>query len=172
MVVFEWFINKIKSWFKPYKADETYVLPDHTSRSHEIAPWMAIARNELGQVEIAGPENNERIVEYGKYVDMEVVSDSLSWCATFVNYVLEKSGYKGTRSPVARSFSNWGRKIEGPVYGCIVVLSRGSVSWQGHVGFFVGFKGQDLLILGGNQDDSVSIKKYKRNKVLAYRMPE
>lgn len=171
MVVFEWFFNWLRNIFKSENSD-TIVLPDHTTRAHEIAPWMAIARNELGQLEEIDGKDNPRVIEYGKSVELEIDDSSTPWCATFVNYVLIKAGYKGSKSAVARSFIHWGREIEGPVYGCITVFSRGSSSWKGHVGFFVGHQGDNLLILGGNQDNSVSIKPYKKSKVLAYRMPE
>jgi hypothetical protein len=54
--------------------------------------------------------------------------------------------------------------------GDVVVFPRGSGGWQGHVGFYYGTtpKGE-WVILGGNQDNTVSYKMYAPNKAIAIR---
>lgn len=88
------------------------------------------------------------------------------WCAAFVNSILRKSGNDGSRDLTARSFLRWGVKVSNPQEGDVVVVrtSRGY-----HVGFFVGFRKGQVLVLGGNQSNSVKITAYSKRSVVAYR---
>lgn len=134
--------------------------------------WFDIAKGEIGQKEIPGEADNPRIVQYQQATSLRATDDETPWCASFVNWCLQEAGIAGTNSAAARSFLNWGREIKEPVPGCIVVLKRGNSSWQGHVGFYVGTVGDRINLLGGNQGNSVSIKGYRREDVLGYRLPK
>lgn len=94
-----------------------------------------------------------------------------AWCAAFVNAALGATGKSGTGDLVARSFLKWGEEVSSPQKGDIAVFSRGNSSWKGHVGFYVGPSERDgyVKILGGNQDNRVSIKDYPEEKLLGYR---
>jgi uncharacterized protein (TIGR02594 family) len=72
-----------------------------------------------------------------------------------------------------RSWLNYGKPLSKPVLGCIVVFWRGSkTGWSGHVGLVVGLdKAGNLMVLGGNQGDMVSIKPFGKERVLGYRWP-
>ena len=100
---------------------------------------------------------------------------TVPWCAQFVNAVLGSSGMEGTNSLAARSFLKYGTETKAPVQGDIVVLSRGGDPSKGHVGFFDGYKQingqQHVVILGGNQNDSVSRKAYPASRILGIRRP-
>ena len=100
------------------------------------------------------------------------------WCAAFVNAVLRESEIAGSESVsnyplTARSFLRWGTKVTDPQPGDIVVFPRGNSSWQGHVGFYlktIQISGVDYyMILGGNQDNKVSIVPYRASKALGIR---
>ena len=97
-----------------------------------------------------------------------------AWCAAFVNGVLGATGQTGTGRLNARSFLKWGRPTDTPREGDIVVLTRGNPnSWTGHVGFYAGRgKNGRIKILGGNQNNSVSIKEFPESQVLGYRTAE
>lgn len=94
-----------------------------------------------------------------------------AWCAAFVNSVLGAHGKGGTDSLAARSFLSYGEPVTTPSRGDIVVLRRGTQGWQGHVGFYVGEEGDNILVLGGNQSNKVSIDKYPKRRLLGYRRP-
>jgi uncharacterized protein (TIGR02594 family) len=98
----------------------------------------------------------------------------MAWCAGFVNAVLHGVDSKGTGKLNARSFLNWGKSVSEPQEGDVVVFWRESKSsWKGHVGFFAGFDDDgDILVLGGNQNNSVSIKSYDKDRLLGYRRSE
>ena len=113
------------------------------------------------------------------------------WCVAFVNSVLEESGIPSLNEPgvaicqlcspneahpyplAARSFLHWGSKVDIPEVGDIVVFPRGKNVFEGHVGFYlktVEVNGiQYYSILGGNQNNKVSIKLYKSNSALGIR---
>ena len=46
------------------------------------------------------------------------------WCARFMNMVLQREGYRGTGSDMARSFASYGQRVSGPQIGAIAVMSR------------------------------------------------
>lgn len=150
--------------------DITYIPPNYDA-GETRPPWLILAEKELGQKEIYGRKHNIRIVDYGESVNLEIDDDETPWCSTFVNFVLMKSGYTGTRSAAARSFLNWGQGIEEPKIGAIMVFKRGNSDWQGHVGFYTGETKNYYRILGGNQGNSVSIAKYAKKDLLGIRWP-
>lgn len=134
------------------------------------APWIAIARAEIGQHEVSGSTSNKRILAYHASVDEKISSDEVPWCSSFVNFCIESAGLEGTNSARARSWLKWGKPIDAPEPGCVVVLSRGAPP-QGHVGFWIGATDTFVSILGGNQGDAVNISKFPASRILGYRMP-
>ena len=62
-----------------------------------------------------------------------------------------------------------GERLTAPAYGCIVVFNR---TGGGHVGFVVGRDREgNLMVLGGNQGNKVSIAKFAKDRVVAYVWP-
>ena len=90
----------------------------------------------------------------------------IPWCAAFVNSILKKSGNKGSKSLKANSFLSWGVRVSKPREGDIVIIKTGHGY---HVGFFAGFKNGKVLVLGGNQSNSVKITAYSAKRVVQYR---
>jgi len=76
---------------------------------------------------------------------------------------------------VAKSFLKWGEEVEDePRVGDVVVFPRGRRAWQGHVGFFVtSYLDEEgklyYVILGGNQNNTVSYKVYEERKAISVR---
>lgn len=131
-----------------------------------------IAKQEIGQREIAGHSDNPSIIKYLESVDFNseiTLHDEIPWCSAFVNYCLQKAGGKGTRSSMARSFLNWGKETNDPKPGDVVIFSRGTKKWTGHVAFVVEVGPIFIKCLGGNQSDSVCYESYRKSKVLGYR---
>lgn len=130
--------------------------------------WLRIAEGELGVKEIKGSKHNERVIEYhsttGKFT-----TDEVPWCASFVNWVMNKAGKGGTGSARAMSWKNYGKNVKKPAYGSIAVFSYGG--GKGHVGFVIGKQGDRLLVLGGNQSDQVKVSSFGTSKVVAYVVP-
>jgi uncharacterized protein (TIGR02594 family) len=68
------------------------------------APWMDVARAEIGVEETPGPGTTPRIREYHQHTSLLAKDDETAWCASFVNWVLDKAGYPANHKPNARSF--------------------------------------------------------------------
>ena len=144
--------------------------------------------------EKAEKEKSETVVTYASnYVGMHEVENRkelkslmgidpsrIEWCAAFVNSILSTNGVPGSESVsrhplVAKSFLDWGEEVEDePRPGDIVVFPRGRRAWQGHVGFFVtSYTDEDgklyYVILGGNQNNTVSYKVYEERKAISVR---
>ena len=99
------------------------------------------------------------------------------WCAAFVNAMLELQNIPSLNDiqhpyPLtARGFLSWGNPVtkQNIKIGDIVIFPRGSEGWQGHVGFFVGATENYWIVLGGNQDNTVSYKLYKPSRAIGIR---
>lgn len=140
--------------------------------------WIATARRYLGQREIKGPHHNPHVLRWWKNMGAPFKDDETAWCGAFLGGVLSETGIK----PVAggASAQAWLKlpvKLDRPAYGCVVVFWRNSPnSGLGHVGFVVG-KDQagNLMVLGGNQGDMVSIKPFAvtgpNARIKGYRWP-
>jgi uncharacterized protein (TIGR02594 family) len=91
------------------------------------------------------------------------------WCARFMNMVLQRSGYRGTGSDMARSFASYGRRVSGPQIGAIAVMSRRG---GGHVGVVSGIdaRGNPILV-SGNYGNRVREATYPRSRIYAYVLP-
>lgn len=140
--------------------------------------WLGIARGELGVHETPGPVANARITAYHATTTLRANSDEVPWCSAFVNWCIEHSGEKGTRSAAAASWLHWGIECE-PQEGCVVVIRQkqagadkatGSATGY-HVGFWLSQTPTHMEILGGNQSDSVKVSKFPLEKyeVMGYR---
>lgn len=135
---------------------ENPVISRSENRRRAVAPSfgggsiVAYARSQIGNGAIYGRRN--------------------LWCARFMNYVLERSGYRGTGSDMASSFAKYGRRISGPRVGAIAVMSRGRRG--GHVGVVTGVDAHgNPIIISGNHNRRVAEAVYPRGRVYAYVMP-
>jgi uncharacterized protein (TIGR02594 family) len=124
---------------------------------HTPPPQLTVAEQYVGMNE------REHRVTLREFMGIDPVR--VEWCAAFVNSVLHETGVDSTGSLMARSYLEWGVSTDAPSPGDIMVFSRGSSGWQGHVGFYVAtvtYKDQDYwVVLGGNQDNSVSYRLYR-----------
>jgi uncharacterized protein (TIGR02594 family) len=136
----------------------------------ETPAWITYALNQVGVREIPGPKHEPKILGWWKKIFRGgIKDDETPWCAAFVGACLEQAGIQSTRFESAKSYESWGVALAAPVYGCIVVFTRAG---GGHVAFVVGEdKAGNLLCLGGNQGNCVSVKTFERGRVSAYRWP-
>jgi uncharacterized protein (TIGR02594 family) len=137
-------------------------------------PWMEYALREYGIREISARGRTVNVMAYLKATGVGRSTDETPWCSAFVNWCMLMAGFPGTGHANARSWIDWGGvNLDFPVYGCIVILWRGSrSSGLGHVGFFIKMQADTLLLLGGNQGSSVSIRPYSKERVLGMRWLE
>jgi uncharacterized protein (TIGR02594 family) len=108
--------------------------------------------------------------------DVAKNGDTIAWCAAFVNWCLLIAGFDATHNPMSGSFRTYGTAVEEAKPGDIVVFKHRkrklAKAGHGHVGLFVGYDGERIRVLGGNQKggkrySSVCVSTYpKRGRSL------
>jgi uncharacterized protein (TIGR02594 family) len=130
-----------------------------------------LAKAEIGTVEWKDG-NNPKVVAYFKDSgNAGIKDDETAWCAAFVGAMIHRAGGKGTGKPNARSYLEWGSRVErkDAREGDVVIFKRGNSTWQGHVAFFVKDNGSTITVLGGNQSNAVNRKAYPAASLLGIR---
>lgn len=122
--------------------------------------------------EIRGKQDNPEVIKYFTELGFApgVLKDETAWCSAYMNYCQIKAGNEGTKKLNARSWLDWGQRVETPEQGDVVVFWRESPeSWKGHVGFYVTERDGWTYVLGGNQSNQVKISGYPTSRVIGYR---
>jgi uncharacterized protein (TIGR02594 family) len=133
-------------------------------------PWVQRARAHIGLAEIPGPKHSTAIAGWLSKLRAWWTDDETPWCGVFVAAMLEGHGKLPKHWYRAKAWADWGVRLEQPELGCVAVFER---QGGGHVGFVVGRdRVSNLLILGGNQGNKVSIAAFPRHRATAYRWPE
>jgi uncharacterized protein (TIGR02594 family) len=146
------------------------------ARFDDVTPSETIARSRTDAADIAAsvPGAGAVLLEALRYRGRNAKQLGLPtqlWCADFMNLVLRKAGGKGTHSRAARSFLSFGKKLDSPRVGAIVIFRRGGPN-NGHVGIVRGTDGAgNLVVISGNHGNKVQESKYPKTRVLGYVMP-
>ncbi|MBA4010939.1 MAG: TIGR02594 family protein [Phenylobacterium sp.] len=143
-------------------------------RGAEQAPWLKVALAERGVQEIPGAAANPRIIEFIASTPEGrggAIGDEFPWNSQFANWVMKQSGYAGTNSAQAVSWSRWGTPLETAKPGAVVVFTRGD-SGGGMVGFYVrDLPDGSVEVLAGNLFNQVTVSKMASSKLIAVRWP-
>ena len=142
----------------------------------KLPGWVRAALGEIGVREIHGSKHNPRVITYmnatkwGKWVH----DDETPWCAGFIGWCMVQAGLPEMIPDYSLGAKSWlhaGVSAHKPVFGAIAVKSR---KGGGHVGIVVGQSrgGKWLYILGGNQGDEVSVRKYRTRLFIDFRIPK
>ena len=126
---------------------------------------------DYGLSEVPGIHSNPKIIEFFSELGYDVDDDSMTaWCSAALSYYAKQCGLEYNKTLVARDWLQVPTKVVTPDIGDIAVLWRGSPqSWKGHVGLFISQDVHNLYLLGGNQNNSISIAPYDRDRLLGYR---
>lgn len=133
-------------------------------------PWMAEARRYIGLAEVPGKAHNPTIVRWLATLKAWWSDDETPWCGTFAAHCVRHAGRALPQHWYrALAWADAGARLDKPAYGCIAVFAR---KGGGHVGFVAGRdRAGNLLVLGGNQGNRVSIAKFEASRVVAYVWP-
>lgn len=143
----------------------------------EPPSWMVLAQSyeRMGILEVPGQGAHPMILKFHSHTTLHAKSDEVPWCSAFVCCCMDEAGERSTASAAARSWLNWGEKLEGPRIGCIVVSERkdpGNAA-AAHVAFYAGnIDGTHYASLGGNQSNRVCTRSKPYAEVLGYRWPK
>lgn len=133
-------------------------------------PWMKVAKQYVGVAEVPGAGTSSVIAGWLRRLKAWWTDDETPWCGVYVGECLSSTGYDIPKYYMrALAWAEWGRALDVPRAGCVVVFSR---TGGGHVGFVVGTTPDGMLmVLGGNQANKVSIAPFDPSRVVAYRWP-
>ena len=142
-------------------------------------PWIEAARRFIGlREDTSATKHNpqllsmlDRMGSFSKESRPWWHDDETPWCGLFVGYCLGIAGRFVVKEWFrARAWeSEQMTKLDKPAYGCLVTFTR---SGGGHVGFVVGRDSRgNLMVLGGNQSNAVSIAPFQKSRVTGYFWP-
>jgi uncharacterized protein (TIGR02594 family) len=126
-----------------------------------------------GLQEIPGDEHQPQILTFFKETGhKEIHTDEDAWCSAFMAYCAKKAGLSYSKKATAKSWLSIGKKVSDPQPGDLVIFWREDPnSWKGHVAIYLGKDRltNEVICLGGNQDDEVNVSAYSESYVLGYR---
>lgn len=133
-----------------------------------------VAKNHIGLQEV---RDRSELIKLFKLVaknnDIVIDPSKTPWCAAWINYCERAAGKPGNGKLNARSFLTYGNKVEGDdaELGDILIFTRGSNTWQGHVCYFVDWDDDNntVICLGGNQSDMVCYTHYSQDRLIGIR---
>lgn len=129
--------------------------------------WIAEGRKHLGLRETTGAKHNPIIQTWLRDLGAWWDDDETAWCGTFVAWCAKVAGRDLPKHWYrALAWADAGTVLDRPAYGAIAVMER---KGGGHVGFVVGQdENGNILLLGGNQNNCVSIAKFPQSRIKAY----
>lgn len=147
--------------------------------AREGAPKMLVeALRHYGTLEYKGKGNNPDITkwatEIGGRVDDVYVADSIPWCGLFMAICAKRSQKQLPKDPLwALNWATFGTYVEEPQLGDILVFTRKTDDGKlaGHVAIYVGEDSEAYHVLGGNQNDAVTISRMPKSKLYVARRP-
>lgn len=133
--------------------------------------WYQVAEKEIG---VSETKNPKRVIEYHQATSLKAKDVKTPWCASFMSWVLAKSGLSSPMTAWARDFLKYGRKLDKPKKYCIMVFERGAPGGSSHVTLWTGEEtGTHYECLGGNQGDAVNNSSlYLKSDLLGCCWPE
>jgi len=140
-----------------------------------------LAQRYTGIQELPGGKNHPLIQWWLSLCGFALDSpDEIPWCSAFVNGMAWQLSLPRTKSAVARSWLGKGVPVpldQAQVGFDVVIIQRGTapqpgpevLNASGHVGFFAGWEGDFISILGGNQGNAVTVDRFNRARLLGVR---
>jgi len=128
------------------------VIPSLELMQMRAQACVDLCRSYLGTEELAGENDNQRILEFFACTTFGNTHDETAWCSAFVNFVMESTGREYTNSAKASSWNRWGAETSNPSIGDVAIRSDGH-----HVGIVsaIDTDGAIHIISGNsNQDNS------------------
>lgn len=143
--------------------------------------WFIKAKSYLGLKEVVGPKHNPTIQKWLVNLRAWWDDDETPWCGVGMAQWMKESGLAYPKAYYrAKSWATWGVGIEpnraggtwhvpSLPFGAIVVFERPG---GGHVGMVVGYNRRgDLMVLGANQGNAVTITPITAGRLVAVRWP-
>ena len=134
--------------------------------------WMKTATLFRGLKEVPGPRHNPTILGWLGSLRAWWRDDETPWCGVFVAYCIKSASLPCPKLYMrAKAWSDYGALLRPDSLspGAILVFDRAG---GGHVGFYVGEDAGHYFVLGGNQNNAVSVMKLGKSRLVASRWPK
>jgi uncharacterized protein (TIGR02594 family) len=132
----------------------------------ETAPKILVeAVKHIGVKEIVGKQHNPTILSWAKALGLEKVytNDEIPWCGLFVAYCAHAAGLDVVKHPLwALNWNKYGNVAKVAMLGDVLTFTRNG---GGHVGIYVGEDATHYHVLGGNQNNSVSVSRIAKDRL-------
>ena len=132
----------------------------------ETAPKLLVeAVKHLGVKEFVGKEHNPIILGWAKSLGLSTIytNDEIPWCGLFVAYCCHAQGLSVVERPLwALNWNRYGTQVTEPMLGDVLTFKRDG---GGHVGIYVGEDNTHYHVLGGNQNNSVSVSRIAKSRL-------
>jgi uncharacterized protein (TIGR02594 family) len=160
-------------------ADTARLLPvdapqDLTAIFSREMPWMNVARSLLSEGGPVGTSTPTRAVRLVREIDRMIGPIDMPWCGFFVAQCLRAVHLDHDIPRIyfrARPWRSWGREVS-PQLGAIMCFWHYDPRTPfGHVAFYLGEDEEAYHVLGGNQDEAVSVKRYPKERFVTARWP-
>lgn len=149
--------------------------PVPTGNDQPSLVWFKEAKRLIGvREDLRSDRSNPIIINWATAEGIKYKGDDIPWCGLFVAHcigsTLDREQLPG--NPLgARQWERFGIPTK-PTSGAVMVFWRQSLaSGKGHVGFYAGEDDEAYRILGGNQDDSVSLAWINKSRFREARWP-
>jgi uncharacterized protein (TIGR02594 family) len=138
---------------------------------------MSLAATLIGYDERKNAKTIASFIEKGTGKNLN--PEDVPWCAAFVDAALNQAGMKGLGSWRAADWKNFGKGVDKPEMGDVVVFNPGTAQGSsGHVGFYHSTNPDGSInVLSGNSGQGggstgrVTMQRYDAGRVAAYRRP-
>jgi uncharacterized protein (TIGR02594 family) len=138
-----------------------------------------VAQRWMGTTELSGIADNPDIIHMLTLDADWPQHDEVAWCSAAMNFWCYACCLPRTKSLLARSWLGVGQSIplKYAVRGDVVVFARPGINQPGplvldapgHVALFTKAGPEHVIVLGGNQSDTVSLASYESSRVLGVR---
>lgn len=140
--------------------------------AERLPPWMVEAQRRMGLHERRDNRLLSAFMKFGRYLGDPA---RLPWCGDFIETCIVKTlpGAVVPNNPFwAQAWKTFGIDAGRPRVGSIGVIRWNAKS--GHAGFVAGFDAsrRRVLMLGGNQSDSVNLTWFPLDRFIAFRWPK
>lgn len=146
--------------------------PAHTypAPTEIMPPWMAEMHRRMGLREV---QHKAKLIDFLKIGRFLGDPANLPWCGDAVESCIAKvlPAEALPANPFwAQAWATFGINVHAPLVGSIGVIRWSAKA--GHVGFVAGVDGAKVVLLGGNQDNTINLSSFPRDKFIAFRWPK
>jgi uncharacterized protein (TIGR02594 family) len=141
----------------------------HSVTTDPLPAWLRVALREYDQRRFIGTQSNPRIIAYLNSIPNTAgLNDKVDWASAFAEWSLNQAGIDGPKDMRPRAWVAWGRQVKTPEIGSVVIFNFAGTE---HVGFVLADTDDSLIVLGGNQAEAVTFRRYPKKDVIDFRMP-